>query len=158
MFFVIIQCLSSNKKKGRGERVVSFLTYFIVQQKNPPKSTGYDNNVLARSDVYDLMLSKIPSHKIFFNKRIETTENIYADKDDDKSTATGVRITCTDGSSYEGDILVAADGAYSAVRHNLYKEVAAKGLLPKPDGLELEVGLWSWSAKLDPWTRKNTQS
>lgn len=49
----------------------------------------------------------------------------------------GVLIRCSDGSTYHGDILVGADGAYSAVRQALYKDLIKKGELPRADGLPL---------------------
>jgi len=49
----------------------------------------------------------------------------------------GVLIRCSDGSTYHGDILIGADGAYSAVRQALYKDLAKKGDLPRADGLPL---------------------
>ncbi|KAG0243187.1 hypothetical protein BG011_003186, partial [Mortierella polycephala] len=42
--------------------------------------------------------------------------------------------------SYNGDILVGADGAYSAVRQNIYNELDEKGLLPKSDMEDLFIG------------------
>ncbi|KAG0227652.1 hypothetical protein BGW42_002782 [Actinomortierella wolfii] len=46
----------------------------------------------------------------------------------------GVKVFCTDGSDVDGDILIGADGAYSAVRQSLYKNLAAKNYpLPKSD-------------------------
>lgn len=49
----------------------------------------------------------------------------------------GVTINCSDSSSYTGDILVGADGAYSAVRQNLFKELKANKSLPASDDVPL---------------------
>lgn len=49
----------------------------------------------------------------------------------------GVTINCSDNSSYTGDILVGADGAYSAVRQNLFKELKATKSLPASDDVPL---------------------
>lgn len=45
----------------------------------------------------------------------------------------GVTVTCADNSTYHGDILVGADGAYSNVREQLYSALKAKGSLPTSD-------------------------
>lgn len=46
-------------------------------------------------------------------------------------------ISCSDNSSYKADIVIGADGAYSGVRQNLYKQLSAQGHLPKSDGADL---------------------
>jgi len=45
----------------------------------------------------------------------------------------GVMIRCSDDSTYEGDILVGADGAYSAVRQHLYSVLKKETRLPASD-------------------------
>ncbi|KAG0359180.1 hypothetical protein BGZ54_010073 [Gamsiella multidivaricata] len=46
----------------------------------------------------------------------------------------GVMVRIADGTTHHGDILIGADGAYSAVRQMLYKNMIKKGLsVPKPD-------------------------
>jgi hypothetical protein len=58
-----------------------------------------------------------------------------------------------DSSSYHGDIFVGADGAYSAVIQNLYKELKLKSRLPSSDDVSLPfscVCLVGQTVPLDP--------
>ncbi|KAG0373719.1 hypothetical protein BGX24_011328 [Mortierella sp. AD032] len=50
-----------------------------------------------------------------------------------------VKLQISDGSIYEGDILVGADGAYSAVRQRLYKSLKNEGKLSASDQEELPI-------------------
>ncbi|CAO3567501.1 unnamed protein product [Mortierella alpina] len=79
--------------------------------------------VMARPDLIALLLSHVPAHKIHYNKRV-----VNAAQDENK-----VLIQCHDGSEHSGTILVGADGAYSTVRHNMYKELEKAGTLPPAD-------------------------
>jgi 2-polyprenyl-6-methoxyphenol hydroxylase-like FAD-dependent oxidoreductase len=99
-----------------------------------PSSThnrcGYDKIIFARPKFHDLLLRQIPPEKITLGKRILRTE-----EKDDK-----VLIHCSDNSTYAGDILIGADGAYSSVRQSLYKRLGQQGILPKSDQENLELG------------------
>ncbi|CAO3572967.1 unnamed protein product [Mortierella alpina] len=94
------------------------------------ENTGYDFIMLARRDLYDLLLSQIPVERIHMNKKIIATEQ----------NTQGVSITCSDGTTYKGDILVGADGAHSAVRLGMYTELNEEGLLPKSDREPMSIG------------------
>lgn len=76
------------------------------------------------------MLKQIPEHKLNMGKKVLRTE-----EKEDK-----VVIHCSDNTTYEGDILVGADGAYSGVRQSLYRRLSEKGLLPRSDSENLEIG------------------
>lgn len=89
--------------------------------------TGYSQYIVSRPVLYDLLLKQIPAHKILLKKRILTIS-----EEDDKVT-----IQAADNTVYEGDLLVGADGAYSAVRQRLYEKLKVKGLLPTTDDEEL---------------------
>ncbi|KAF9155768.1 hypothetical protein BG015_008698 [Linnemannia schmuckeri] len=82
---------------------------------NYQELTGYDFLVFSRPELYDILLSQIPKDRISFNKRILSM----------RKSVGGTRIYCSDNSIYEGDIVIGADGAYSAVRHNMYKMMEA---------------------------------
>ncbi|KAG0217018.1 hypothetical protein B0O80DRAFT_500814 [Mortierella sp. GBAus27b] len=84
---------------------------------------GYDNLLCTRSRFYDILRGRIPPRRISYGKRVLRTE-----EKNDK-----IYIYCSDGTSYEGDILVGADGANSSVRQSLYKRMERDGHLPKSD-------------------------
>ncbi|KAG0278203.1 hypothetical protein BGZ95_004481 [Linnemannia exigua] len=88
---------------------------------------GDYTQVIARFDLIRILLSRIPPHKILYNKRVLMTKH-----EDDE-----VVIHCHDNTTYGGTILVGTDGAYSSVRQNMYKEMSALGILPKVDAKPL---------------------
>ncbi|KAG0017929.1 hypothetical protein BGZ81_010466 [Podila clonocystis] len=91
--------------------------------------TGYRTYLFTRPDFFDLLLSKIPPTRIFMGKKITSIQQ----------NAAGVLIRCVDETNYHGDILVGADGAHSAVRQSLYKQMDEQGLLPKEDKKEMPM-------------------
>ncbi|KAK3847062.1 MAG: hypothetical protein J3R72DRAFT_209940 [Linnemannia gamsii] len=101
---------------------------------------GYGRIVFSRADFYDLILSKVPREKIHFNKKVVSLED-----DND-----GITIRCADGTTYQGGILVGADGAYSGVRQALYKRMDMAGTLPSSDTDELSKGFICMVGTTDP--------
>lgn len=83
--------------------------------------------VMSRHDLHSLLLRQIPEENIHLGKKI-----LWFTQDED-----GVTIRTSDKKFYYGDILVGADGAYSAVRQSLYKALKAKGTLPAVDDVPL---------------------
>jgi len=49
-------------------------------------------------------------------------------------------IRTSDGSTYEGDIVVGADGAHSAIRQCMYDQLVKENKLPRSDGTKLDLG------------------
>ncbi|KAG0320576.1 hypothetical protein BGZ97_013194 [Linnemannia gamsii] len=90
-----------------------------VGMPNYMELTGYDFLVFSRPELYDILLRQIPEDRISFNKRILSM----------RRSAGGTRIYCSDNSIYEGDIVIGADGAYSAVRQNMHKMMEADGVI-----------------------------
>ncbi|KAG0204171.1 hypothetical protein BGX28_003786 [Mortierella sp. GBA30] len=74
---------------------------------------GYHTLTIVRPKLYDILLSRIPAYKILFGKRVASTSQIND----------GVRVRCEDNSTYDGDILVAADGGSSPIRKAIYDQI-----------------------------------
>ncbi|GJJ74622.1 hypothetical protein EMPS_06980 [Entomortierella parvispora] len=101
---------------------------------------GYEFHLFPRPDLHKLLLSKVPAERIHYDKDVVS---VAEDKD-------GVHITCADGSTYKGDLLVGADGAYSGVRQSLFKTLKEENLLPPSDEQELPKGYICLVGTSDP--------
>ncbi|GJJ74382.1 hypothetical protein EMPS_06740 [Entomortierella parvispora] len=101
-----------------------------VSMESEEPIAGYPNRLFARPDLYELLLRQVPKDRILLSKKI-----LKVEEEDDK-----VFIHCSDNSSYEGDVLVGADGAYSAVRQSIFKDMNQQGILPKEDLEDLIAG------------------
>ncbi|KAF9144977.1 hypothetical protein BGX30_010799 [Mortierella sp. GBA39] len=88
-----------------------------LKTKGEKELVGYDRMVFSRPELYNLLMARVASEKIHYNKKVVSTEQ----------NQDGAMILCSDGTTYYGDILVGADGAYS-------------GRLPSSDALELSKG------------------
>ncbi|KAF9309400.1 hypothetical protein BG003_009796 [Podila horticola] len=76
-------------------------------------TVGFGEYVISRPELYNLLWRQIPRERILLGKKILSfTQNSEI-----------VVVRCSDGSAYYGNILVGADGAYSAVRQHLYKDL-----------------------------------
>ncbi|KAF9347901.1 hypothetical protein BGX26_000659 [Mortierella sp. AD094] len=94
------------------------------------EAIGYENYLFSRPKFYALLLSRVPAKRIHYKKKVMS---IAHNKE-------GAMIRCSDGTTYHGDILVGADGAYSGVRQGLYKLLKSDGQLPEPDTKALSKG------------------
>ncbi|KAF9311539.1 hypothetical protein BG003_007305 [Podila horticola] len=88
---------------------------------------GAKEYIMSRPELYDLLRRQIPPEKILMGKKV-----LWYIQDED-----GVTIRTWDKQFYHGDILVGADGAYSAVRQSLFKELKAQNKLPACDDVPL---------------------
>lgn len=87
------------------------------------------------------MLAQIPPEKIHFGKKVlSITDNLDGI----------VTINCSDNTSYSGDILVGADGAYSGVRQSLYKSLEERSQLPSADSQGFRIGYMTMVGTTDP--------
>ncbi|KAG0327641.1 hypothetical protein BGZ99_007222 [Dissophora globulifera] len=103
---------------------------------------GYHTEVMSRSQLHALLLQRIPPKRIVYQKILGMIQ------DNNKVT-----VRCSDGTTYEGDVLIAADGAFSNVRHTLYWTLGDKKQLPKADAAPMSVDLHVISGctkQLDP--------
>jgi len=99
--------------------------------------------IIARPILYDLVYDKVPKEKIHLNKRVLTILNEGA----------GARVSCADGSTFDGDIIVGADGAHSPVRQSLFKWLKKSNKLPSSDDVPMPyncVCLVGQTGELDP--------
>ena len=92
-------------------------------------SLGSHSLIFSRPRLYDLMLSRVPAHKVSHGTKVLRTE-----EKDGK-----VRIHCSDNTTHEADILVGADGTYSTIRQTLYQQLDEQGVLPKSDLERLSI-------------------
>ncbi|GJJ74444.1 hypothetical protein EMPS_06802 [Entomortierella parvispora] len=91
---------------------------------------GYDFLAFSRPDFHHLLLSQIPSHKLHLGKKVLSL--LQGDR--------GAMIRTSDGKTHEGDIVVGADGAHSAIRQCLYDRLAEENKLPRSDSTNLDLG------------------
>ncbi|KAF9436496.1 hypothetical protein BGZ76_003751 [Entomortierella beljakovae] len=105
---------------------IGFLSREHIQEK-----FGYHDVAFSRPDFYEILRKRIPADKISFKKKVL----------DIKEEKEKVTIRCSDDTTYTGDILIGADGAYSAVRQAMYKQMGDKGIrLPKEDLEDFNIG------------------
>ncbi|KAG0076588.1 hypothetical protein BGZ90_008470 [Linnemannia elongata] len=104
---------------------------------------GYERLVLSRPRLHEILMSKVPPEKIHMGRKVKALNQ----------SEDGVGLRCTDKTEFYGDILVGADGAYSAIRQNLYFQLKQKGLLPECDTRAMSKGfvcLVGVTSELDP--------
>ncbi|KAF9542813.1 hypothetical protein EC957_001533 [Mortierella hygrophila] len=84
---------------------------------------GHYSSIVLRSDFLRILISHLPQGKVLWGKYVLEIVNGNA----------GVQVRCSNGYIEEADIIIGADGAYSAVRQNIYRTMKTKNLLPKSD-------------------------
>jgi 2-polyprenyl-6-methoxyphenol hydroxylase-like FAD-dependent oxidoreductase len=106
----------------------------IMNSGNNKERYGYDAILIARPDFYNVLLSKIPKERIHWGKRVvqfhQSQDGVQVECQDNLDDITGSEATVI----YKGDILIGADGAYSAIRRGLYDGMIKQGIqLPAED-------------------------
>ncbi|KAF8927159.1 hypothetical protein BGZ58_010587 [Dissophora ornata] len=84
---------------------------------------GHYSYVVQRTEFCQLLIARMRPDRILWGLKV--LETVSGDM--------GVQCRCANGHVEQGDILVGADGAHSAVRQNLYRTLREKNLLPKVD-------------------------
>ncbi|KAF9132329.1 hypothetical protein BGW39_000350 [Mortierella sp. 14UC] len=112
--------------------------------------SGEIQYIVSRPLLYNILLKQIPPHKIQFGKRVLLTKET-----EDKER---VNVQTADNAVYECDILVGADGAYSAVRQRLYEALKNEGKLPKSDQEDLPFSSQTSKAAEDQRFRNSDNS
>jgi len=118
--------------------IVTFPSPFFV-----PIRAGSGWYIIARPVLYDMILDKIPKGKVHLSKRVLSIHNGENE----------VRVECADGSTFTGDIIVGADGAYSSVRQGLFNWLKKRNRLPSVDDVPLpynSVCIVGQTGVLDP--------
>ncbi|KAF9102245.1 hypothetical protein BGX27_011117 [Mortierella sp. AM989] len=131
---ISLPCLGMDIYNSNIEKAAS------VDVRKYKERSGYDYLMFSRPDMHHLMLSQIPPEKILMQKRILSMEQ----------NEMGAMIRVADGTTYHGDILVGADGAYSGVRQGLFKLMEKKGVLPSGDKTNLSLGYMSMVGVSNP--------
>ncbi|KAG0210645.1 hypothetical protein BGX28_009071 [Mortierella sp. GBA30] len=89
------------------------------------KRYGFLTRVISRPTLYQILLSKVPAEKMHMGKKIVsmTQPSMVQEEDERQKHQYPVSVSCADGSEFYGDIVVGADGAYSAIRQLLYQQI-----------------------------------
>ncbi|KAF9909071.1 hypothetical protein EC991_009132 [Linnemannia zychae] len=104
-------------------RKLDFVLDFSLYQE----MSGFEGRLIPRKVLYEIIKAQVPAARIHMGKRmLWTTQG-----------GNGVLVEFSDGSVAEGDILVGADGTYSAVRQCLYNRLKKDNKLPLTDAKDL---------------------
>ncbi|KAF9336617.1 hypothetical protein BGZ91_009926 [Linnemannia elongata] len=118
-------------------------TEYCINMTNMEELFGAGGYLISRPMLYDLLLRQIPQERIQLGKKVLSMHQ----------GGNGVLVRCSDGSVINGDILIGADGAYSAVRQGLFRDMKKRGKLPPSDDTPLPfstVCLVGQTVPLDP--------
>ncbi|KAG0064719.1 hypothetical protein BGZ89_008911 [Linnemannia elongata] len=84
---------------------------------------GFYSYIVQRTEFCQILISKMRHDRILWGRYVL----------DVVSGDAGVQVRCANGHLEQASVLVGADGAHSAVRQNLYRNLKEKACLPKSD-------------------------
>ncbi|KAF8946912.1 hypothetical protein BGZ47_010976 [Haplosporangium gracile] len=104
---------------------------------------GFEGRLIPRKVLYAIILAQVPDDRLRKAKRMSWMTQ----------GENGVHVKFTNGTEFEGDILVEADGAFSAVRKYPYECLQKDHKLPPSDAKDLPfscVSIAGYTGPLDP--------
>ncbi|KAF9400186.1 hypothetical protein BGX21_004831 [Mortierella sp. AD011] len=102
--------------------------YYDVKLKDLGSTGSKEHNLIPK--LQNLLRQQVPAHKISMGKKV------LRFKEYDKN----VIVYCSDNTTFECSVLVGADGTYSAVRQNIYKQLEEEGSLTFGDKSSFSIG------------------
>ncbi|TLD09782.1 hypothetical protein PspLS_11592 [Pyricularia sp. CBS 133598] len=107
----------------RDGTVTSRNDMFAAVQRNH----GHQFMCFHRARLMDLLYRRLPekAERVLFNKKVAAI---------DETTPDSVTVTCEDGSSYTGSMVIGADGVHSTVRRLMNKNAGGESEVEKEDG------------------------
>ncbi|KAK3842219.1 MAG: hypothetical protein J3R72DRAFT_490643 [Linnemannia gamsii] len=116
---------------------------FVLDFSLDRELSGYECRLIPRKVLYEIILAQVPEERLHKGKRM-----LWMTQGEN-----GVHVKFSDGSEFEGDLLVGAHGAYSAVRQSLSDRLKKGRKLPASDSKELPfscVSVAGYTRPLDP--------
>ncbi|KAF9394277.1 hypothetical protein CPC16_011823 [Podila verticillata] len=116
---------------------------FVMDFTGRTALAGEQECIISRPELYNLLMSQIPKENVHLGHGVVS----FAQSEQ------GVVVVCSDNNIYHGDILVGADGAYSAVRQHLFRTLKDADSLPASDDVPFpfsSVCLFGQTEVLDP--------
>ncbi|KAF9338489.1 hypothetical protein BGZ91_008709 [Linnemannia elongata] len=117
---------------------------FVVDFTPYSEMGGCEGRIIGRTQLYEILLNAIPSERCHMGMKM-----VSMTQEKDKPAT----VTFADGSVHTADIIVGADGAYSAVRQTLYEDLKAQNMLPASDAADLPfsvVCVAGYTSPVDP--------
>lgn len=122
-------------------------TFSYIHLSPSYPSAGYGQYIVARPKFYDIILRQVPPEKIHFGKRV-----LNISEDENKAT-----IHLSNNEMYEGDIVVGADGAYSAVRQRMYEQLKQREDYPRKIRKTSPSAVLAWWVRPRSWIPKSSR-
>ncbi|KAE8311544.1 hypothetical protein BDV41DRAFT_565685 [Aspergillus transmontanensis] len=106
-----------------GARTLDQLGIYLILNGSDPQLTtrnGYPVTFLDRQVILRILFSQLGEHqnRVHLNKKVVRVENL----------PNKVMVHCGDGSAFEGDLVVGADGVRSTVREEIWRHMESLGL------------------------------